>query len=178
MTLISKGKPSLGEVKECSKDMVCITQTTGLYFVDNPNSEHVWRDCGPKIVSCVPWSWSNGMRTVTGNTSCCETELCNNKNDSLPAKIPLGDPNGRKCYTCVEKGCTSQMECFADQTHCLTVDNQKGCATESACNLLSAQSFAKMSCCNSTDLCNSVNDITQNLLPLILMSLGLISYLF
>ncbi|KAG1941243.1 phospholipase A2 inhibitor CNF-like [Pimephales promelas] len=100
------------------------------------------------------------------NVSCCNTDLCNAQDLSDPV------PNGKKCYTCDEKGCSKTLSCLGDEDRCITITGHsqgllsvvKGCVSKSACAATAlVKNVRGISCCEG-NLCNGAQSVTQSFL--------------
>ncbi|KAK7926296.1 hypothetical protein WMY93_008606 [Mugilogobius chulae] len=114
---------------------------------------------------CLQGSLNLGVFKSVITSSCCSSNLCNNKNAPDPPKTK---PNGKKCYRCDGKGdCTGTLNCDGDEDQCVkvfatTVNKpgiMKGCATKSLCsahNLSIPGINSTISCCEGNH-CNGGN---------------------
>ncbi|XDV31173.1 hypothetical protein PO909_033925 [Leuciscus waleckii] len=119
---------------------------------------------------CVPVCQSGSLNLgyVRAITSCCNTDLCNGPDPPDPSNVP----NGKKCYTCDEKGCSKTLSCSGDEDRCITatgnVDGQsfvvKGCVSKNLCDTTSSvKNVQSISCCDG-NLCNGAQSVTQSFL--------------
>ncbi|XP_036418611.1 ly6/PLAUR domain-containing protein 3-like [Colossoma macropomum] len=130
------------------------------------------KDCAV-AAECVNGSLNLGLMKMTINTQCCTTDRCNTQ---VPAALPFGSPNGKKCYTCVNNDCTGTVSCLGGEDQCVSATatasgvqvTMKGCASRSLCtadasSMQAAGITGSVSCCEG-NLCNSAEGVKLSLL--------------
>ncbi|XP_036418612.1 ly6/PLAUR domain-containing protein 3-like [Colossoma macropomum] len=130
------------------------------------------KDCAV-AAECVNGSLNLGLMKMTVHMQCCTTDLCNTQ---VPAALPFGSLNGKKCYTCVNNDCTGTVSCEGDEDQCVSATatvsgvevKVKGCASRSLCtadasSMQTAGVTGSVSCCEG-NLCNSAEGVKLSLL--------------
>ncbi|KAL6483683.1 hypothetical protein MHYP_G00085550 [Metynnis hypsauchen] len=123
---------------------------------------------------CVNGSLNLGVMKMTMNTQCCTTDRCNSQ---IPAVLPFGSLNGKKCYTCTDNDCRGNVSCEGDQDHCVSATAivsgirvvAKGCVSGSLCTAAASTMQAagitgSVSCCEG-DLCNGSEEAKATVWP-------------
>ncbi|XP_016377135.1 urokinase plasminogen activator surface receptor-like [Sinocyclocheilus rhinocerous] len=107
------------------------------------------------------------LGSIKISSSCCNTDLCNDKDAPDPSNVP----NGKQCYHCDGHNCSSILRCSGSEDRCFTATGDlggmlllaKGCVSKSACNATKLFSLLRISCCEG-NLCNGAQSITQSFL--------------
>ncbi|KAL6483690.1 hypothetical protein MHYP_G00085620 [Metynnis hypsauchen] len=136
------------------------------------NQEISEKTCSTSAL-CVSGSLNLGLLSMSLNSQCCSTDLCNSQ--KAPASSQ-GSSNGNQCYTCTNNDCTGTVSCLGDEVQCISATATtagvqvalKGCASRSLCstditNLQAAGITGSVSCCNG-NLCNSAEGVKLGLL--------------
>ncbi|XP_067232173.1 urokinase plasminogen activator surface receptor-like isoform X2 [Chanodichthys erythropterus] len=101
-------------------------------------------------------------------SSCCDTDLCNAKDNSDPS---TNVPNGKKCFSCDGNSCLNIMSCSGTEDRCIEATEAsggqsvvlKGCASKSICDSASLFGVNGISCCEG-NLCNGDQSVSQSFL--------------
>ncbi|XP_075882527.1 uncharacterized protein LOC142888258 [Nelusetta ayraudi] len=124
---------------------------------------------------CVENSVNFGMTRIVISSNCCTSDLCNTQQAPEPKKA---DKNGKSCYHCIEKDCTSTAHCRGNEDQCISksvdrgegMEISKGCATSQVCDILNNPHLksvigGEIKCCQG-DFCNSASSTSASLLLL------------
>nr|XP_023676949.1 phospholipase A2 inhibitor and Ly6/PLAUR domain-containing protein-like [Paramormyrops kingsleyae] len=130
----------------------------------NKPLSHERRCMQPK--ECISGSVNLGFVRIGINTTCCSTDFCNAETIPEYSKHPF---NGKKCFTCSEKNCTSTLTCKGDENSCVKATDtaegrtkiSKGCISSSLCAdnvplLNTVFNKITFNCCEG-DLCNTAH---------------------
>ncbi|XP_052407931.1 urokinase plasminogen activator surface receptor-like [Carassius gibelio] len=120
------------------------------------------RGCAP-VGDCVSGFINLGSRKVS--SSCCNTDLCNNKDAPDPSNVS----NGKQCYHCDGHSCSSILPCSGSEDRCFTATGDsvgmlllaKGCVSKSFCNASKLLNLERISCCDG-NLCNGAASVSQS----------------
>uniref|UniRef100_A0A672JYU3 Snake toxin/toxin-like domain-containing protein n=1 Tax=Sinocyclocheilus grahami TaxID=75366 RepID=A0A672JYU3_SINGR len=133
-----------------------------------------------KVKRCAPAgdcvSGFINLGSIKMSSSCCNTDLCNDKDAPDPSNVP----NGKRCYHCDGHNCSSILHCAGSEDRCFTATGMlllaKGCVSKSVCNATELFSPLRISCCEGNmcngaqsflcegNLCNGAQNITQSFL--------------
>ncbi|XP_036448317.1 urokinase plasminogen activator surface receptor-like [Colossoma macropomum] len=135
---------------------------------------------------CVSGSLNIGFGTMTFNSQCCSTNLCNSQN---VAALSQGSANGNKCYTCINNDCTGTVNCAGTEDRCISATvyysnsqvTAKGCVSKSLCttdtsNLQAVGVTGSVTCCEG-NLCNSAEGVKLSLLIMLVPLLSSILFI-
>ncbi|XP_037309767.2 phospholipase A2 inhibitor and Ly6/PLAUR domain-containing protein-like isoform X1 [Pungitius pungitius] len=123
---------------------------------------------------CIEGSINFGIAKTVINSTCCNTELCNNQFALGPSKFI---PNGKKCFQCKGQDCTATLNCEDTEDHCISAKvntagelvRMKGCASKLMCfagiQKMSGLVGVEMSCCQG-NFCNSASSTSAGLVLL------------
>ncbi|KAF4098927.1 uncharacterized protein si:dkey-102g19.3 [Onychostoma macrolepis] len=120
---------------------------------------------------CKSWSFSTGCWRKMFYAQCCNTKFCNQKK-ATGFSSTSHNPNGKKCFTCDDVGCSKVMSCWGDENQCFTTKANetlkaiKGCASKPACDRELGrilESYGNITCCSGY-LCNGAQSVTQSFL--------------
>ncbi|XP_036425348.1 protein RoBo-1-like [Colossoma macropomum] len=166
-----EGQCSTATLTECEPGLVCSSLRYSVVASEfGVSSAAVARICLEQdlcsllspTASGITYSANFGVASVFGFLSCCDTDLCNNKN------IPELDntPNGLQCPTCnsvADPTCNSTVSCVGNQDRCAngTFPNMQifgqainkpvmGCVSKSVCEAAKVATFT----CTSPKLSN------------------------
>ncbi|XP_048881418.1 phospholipase A2 inhibitor and Ly6/PLAUR domain-containing protein-like [Brienomyrus brachyistius] len=130
------------------------------------NSFEFQRRCvQPK--ECVSGSLNLGFNRIEITNTCCTTDFCNA--DTAPG-FSSQFFNGKKCFTCSGKDCTSMVRCQGDENSCVKMTGigegyvamSKGCISSSLCTgadifpVHTNDGRTTYDCCKG-DLCNAAH---------------------
>ncbi|XP_076145817.1 urokinase plasminogen activator surface receptor-like [Alosa pseudoharengus] len=124
------------------------------------------KTCMPSDM-CVIGSLNFGNSRVKSESTCCNTDLCN---DKTPPESLTDISNKMRCYTCRNGDCTSIIQCLGDEDFCVTSTStdgiQKGCASRSMCQQRGSSHFLSsmadgLACCEG-NLCNGIEGTNRN----------------
>ncbi|XP_056302524.1 urokinase plasminogen activator surface receptor-like [Danio aesculapii] len=125
-----------------------------------------FKDCS---AGCSNGSINLGI--VKTSSMCCNSDQCNAQDAPDPS---TGAPNGNRCYSCDEKGCSNELKCSGREDRCIKATGTfgglkmtlKGCVSKSMCVAQpSGSALESISCC-SGNLCNGAESVTQSFLIL------------
>ncbi|XP_034030981.1 phospholipase A2 inhibitor and Ly6/PLAUR domain-containing protein-like [Thalassophryne amazonica] len=169
---------------QCSAYELCGATRITAYLGGTQITDLTRRSCA-LAENCASGSINNGVTKTVANTVCCSTDNCNNQNVPEP---PSSTPNGKKCFTCDGRSCTTIMNCEGTEDHCISttalVDKQKvplkGCASKLFCSdIVNSQLAAvigdKINCCQG-NLCNGASRTSAAILMLVTPLLSLIMF--
>ncbi|KAM8869063.1 phospholipase A2 inhibitor and Ly6/PLAUR domain-containing protein-like [Spinachia spinachia] len=120
---------------------------------------------------CIEGSVNYGITKVVINSTCCNSNLCNDQFALVPSKFI---PNGKKCFQCNAQHCNATLNCEGTEDYCISIQanvdgemiRQKGCASKVMCSpvtqKMSGFTDAKISCCQG-DFCNSASSTSAGL---------------
>lgn len=124
---------------------------------------------------CVENSVNFGKTRIVISSNCCSSDLCNTKQAPEPQQ---SDENGKKCYHCIGKDCTSTAHCKGNEDWCMSksvdrgkgMEISKGCTTRQVCDVLNNPHLksvigGEIKCCQG-DFCNSASSTSASLLLL------------
>ncbi|XP_043090157.1 urokinase plasminogen activator surface receptor-like [Puntigrus tetrazona] len=118
-------------------------------------------------IACENGSMNLGV--LKTSYSCCDTDLCNAKDDTDVSSIV---PNGKRCYYCDGHSCVNVMSCSGSEDRCVTATESfggqstvvKGCVSKSFCDAAASVGEVQSFSCCSEDLCNGVQSVPQSFL--------------
>ncbi|XP_048022783.1 urokinase plasminogen activator surface receptor-like [Megalobrama amblycephala] len=137
--------------------------TTAMTQVGDIHSKVSVKSCAP---GCLNVSMNLNILKMT--TSCCNTDLCNAKDNSDPS---TNVPNGKKCFSCDGNSCLNIMSCSGTEDRCVKATEAsggqsivvKGCASKSICDFASLFGVDGISCCEG-NMCNGAPSVSQSFL--------------
>ncbi|KAL6483694.1 hypothetical protein MHYP_G00085660 [Metynnis hypsauchen] len=157
--------------------------TTAVVTISGAQQQASTKTCAVSGL-CVSGSLNIGFGSLTMNSQCCSTDLCNNQ--TMPA-LSQGTATGNKCYTCNNNDCTGTVSCMGTEDRCISATviysstqvKAKGCVSKSFCttstsNLQAIGVNGSVNCCVG-NLCNTAEGVK---LSLLIMLVPLISIFF
>ncbi|KAL7864068.1 hypothetical protein AOLI_G00154880 [Acnodon oligacanthus] len=159
---------------QCIQDMFVTCRDTEVVCSDRCGSQTVLVNTGgvhqvSSAKACAVASQCNNgslnlaVMKMTVHMQCCTTDRCNSR---IPAALPFGSPNGKKCYTCDNNNCRGTVRCEGDQDRCISATATaggvqvavKGCVSRNLCTgdasrMKAAGITGSVSCC-AGNLCN------------------------